>query len=78
MQELLHEEEARTAHKFTTPEQKPRPLGAFTLLSPSKRRCTGNHRHAEKDHTRVDDDLQDEVQNGEDDFDYLHDSEIEL
>ncbi|KAF9291195.1 hypothetical protein BGZ74_000403 [Mortierella antarctica] len=33
-QELKHEEEARTADRCT-PEREPRPLGGFTLLSPS-------------------------------------------
>ncbi|KAG0059077.1 hypothetical protein BGZ89_000718 [Linnemannia elongata] len=47
-QELRHEEEARTSDR-RTPEREPRPLGGFTFLSPSKRRCNSNPRLVQKD-----------------------------
>ncbi|KAI1306264.1 hypothetical protein EDD11_004818 [Mortierella claussenii] len=57
MQELLHEEEVRTADGGATPEWGPGALGSFTLLSPTKKRCAG--KQPEKEHTQDEDDMDD-------------------
>lgn len=69
-QELKREEEARTAD-LRTPEQEPRPLGGFTFLSPSKRRCNANLQRVQEGEAQ-DDNAEESVEQ-EDEVDDLQD-----
>ncbi|KAF9327278.1 hypothetical protein BG006_009394 [Podila minutissima] len=67
-QELKHEEEARTADRCT-PEREPRPLGGFTFMSPSKKRCKANPQRAQMGEAHDDETDEGVVQEDEcDDF----------
>ncbi|KAG0286665.1 hypothetical protein BGZ97_007348 [Linnemannia gamsii] len=67
-QKLKHEEEARTPDR-RTPEREPRPLGGFTFLNPSKRRCNANSQQVQEGEVQDDEAEEGIVQESEcDDF----------